>query len=145
MWLLVSVVVLFAGARTGNAGDCDEYSKVIKTNGNVVLRWADAEIFARTFVSQDFRVAGMIGPGRNGANFSIDRSRIQTPAWLSEYNIRSIGPDRFHPDVLLIGKRRYEGIVITRGELEPSLKGTSIEFSKLIERSARLGAMCFVD
>jgi hypothetical protein len=130
------------------AVDCGEYKKILNDNMQraQLLQWADSEIFSRRFEKKDFEeVLGFVGPGRNGADLSIDRSGIKVPAWLNGYAIRSVGPDKYHPNVVFVARRRYQGILITRGEFEESLKGTNIDKSGPEERKGRLAMICAVD
>lgn len=128
--------------------ECGEYRKIL--NDDVLraqlLQWADGEIFSRTFEKKDFdEVLGFVGPGRHGADLSIDRSGIKVPAWLDGYAIRSVGPNRFHPDVLFVARRRFQGIIITRDDFERSLSGTNIDKSGVEERDGRLAMICGMD
>lgn len=128
--------------------ECGEYRKILNDDARraQLLQWADNEIFSRKFEKKDFdEVLGFVGPGRHGADFSIDRSGIEVPAWLDGYAIRSVGPDRFHPDVLFVARRRFQGIIITRGDFERSLIGTNIDKSGVEERNGRLAMICDID
>lgn len=127
--------------------ECGEYRDLIHDTKKreELVRWADTEIFSRKFESNDFRVAGMIGPGRDGANFSLERAEIKIPQWLEGYVIRAVGPDKFQPNVLFVGRRRYQGLIITQNELDKSIKGTSIDITKLEEWSGRVGLICYGD
>jgi hypothetical protein len=142
-----SILCLAIAASANAIAACDDDRSLLRDEAKRIelLQWADAEIFSRKFSQADFRVAGMIGPGRYGANFSTERSGIRVPEWLSDYVIRAVGPDRFHPNVLFVGKFRYQGIIITRGEFESSLAGTPVEVARLDEWSGRLGLMCYAD
>jgi hypothetical protein len=110
-----------------------------------MARWADEQIFARTFEPEDFDTVGFVGPGKGGANFALELAGIQLPAMLTGYTVRSVGPDRYRPDVIFLGKRRYQGILITRGELDESLTRTTIDPRRVEQPNGRLAMMCYTE
>ncbi|MFC4822194.1 hypothetical protein [Dokdonella ginsengisoli] len=128
--------------------ECGGYAEILRSDDlrAQLLRWADEEIFSRTFGKKDFEeILGFVGPGRQGADFSIERSGIQIPSFIDGYSIRSVGPDRYHPNVIFVARRRYQGILISRGDFEDSLKGTKIDPSAPEMRKGRLAMICSLD
>ena len=144
-WIQILFAFVLISASGCRRIECGQYQRLLEDNAKreQLLNWADREIFSRNFSEYDFRVSGMMGPNRYGGNFSIDRANISMPSWLAGYNIRAVGPNKLHPDVLLIGKRRYQGVVVTRGSLDDSLKGTTITLASLDDWEGRLGVMCY--
>lgn len=128
--------------------ECGRYVEILDSDElrAQLLQWADEEVFSRTFEKKDFEeILGFVGPGRQGADFSIERSRMRIPSLLDGYVIRSVGPDRYHPNVIFVARRRYQGILITRGDFEDSLRGTKIDPSAPERREGRFAMICSLD
>lgn len=139
-----SLCLLSCDAR----GFCGEYKKLVeeKNTYETLVAWADKEIFTRTFEQKDFRQFDkFVGPGKGGADFDIQIASIKIPPILQGYVIRSVGPNRFHPDVILVGKRRYQGILITKGDFHASLGKIEGEALRIEEQIGRTGTICYGD
>lgn len=143
----ISCVLLALVASCTPSDGCDEYRSLLGSSDARadLARWADEQIFARTFESQDFDTLGFVGPGKGGANFALELAGIQLPATLTGYTVRSVGPDRYRPDVIFLGKRRYQGLLIARGELEASLSRTTIDRSRVEKLDGRFAMMCYAE
>ncbi len=149
--LFVLLLAMFASSppeADSKTSGCGEYIEMLNSNARQLdlIRWADREVFSKSFEQEDFdEITGFVGPGRNGANFSIERSGIALPPWLDGYTIRAVGPDKSRPNVLLVGRRRYQGILITRGEFGESLAGTTVDRSRVEKQVGRLALLCYPD
>ena len=142
---LMSAALLSSG---GCSNDCETYKAIVRSDEDQakLIDWADGEIFSRTFEMDDFeKVPGFVGPGKGGANFDLSHTDIEIPALLSGYTIRSVGPDRYHPEVILVGKRRYQGILITRGSLDESLRRTTMDRQRVEESKERVAMICYTE
>lgn len=145
--VLFSLLLPFMACADQRSVDCGAYSKMIHDSDRreELLKWADDQVFSRNFEKKDFdEITGFVGPGRTGANFSIEKSGIEVPRWLDGYTIRAVGPDKFHPDVLLVGLRRYQGILIARKDLDESVSRTTMDKSKIEGREGRLAMICYL-
>ncbi|MBA8882317.1 hypothetical protein [Dokdonella fugitiva] len=141
-----------ATASSANAAPANRPRSHLRDVGSVATcspraapAWADAQIFSRTFKSSDFDPYAPAGPGRGGGNLDVEKIGLQMPELIKGYVVRSIGPDKFHPDVILVGHRGSQGILVARGELMESLRGTTVDVSRLEERHRRLAMLCYVD
>lgn len=142
-----SFVLLAMVAGCSPDGGCDDYRRALGRSDvrAELVRWADEQIFARTFDSEDFDPVGFVGPGKGGANLALARAGIQLPTMLMGYTVRSVGPDRYRPDVIFLGKRRYQGILITRGELDEALTRTTIDRRRVEQPNGRVAMMCYTE
>ncbi|HEY6939915.1 MAG TPA: hypothetical protein VI238_00460 [Dokdonella sp.] len=145
--LLMITAAMLSSCVDWTSIQCDEYKNVLRDDARSaqLLAWADAQIFSRTFKSSDFDPYAPAGPGRGGGNLDVEKIGLQMPELIKGYVVRSIGPDKFHPDVVLIGHRGSQGILMARGELMESLRGTTVDVSRLEERHRRLAMLCYVD
>jgi hypothetical protein len=125
---------------------CDDYLDGLRDDvrRRELTDWADREIFSRTFTPDDFGSGGPTGPGKGGRYFRIERANISIPDSLSGYLIRSVGPDLYHPEVLLVGARRYQGYLISRGTFEQGMSDAGISIPTLEAWRERVGVMCFL-
>lgn len=143
-WLACSASLFSCSASKG----CGEYREMINDESvnHLLIEWADREVFSRVFERKNFeKFDKFVGPGKGGANFNIETANITIPTLLAGYSIRSVGPDRDRPDVILIGKRRYQGILITRADFYGSLNKIGGEPLHIVEHIGRTGMLCYED
>lgn len=145
---LFTLIVCISIAGCDRGEECGEYWKFIDDSeaNSSLLTWADKEIFDRSFSREDFQAYdSFVGPGKGGRNFDLAISNIQVPSFLEGYTIRSVGPNRDRPDVIYVGKRRYQGILITKDDFQSSidkLLGTPL---RIKNATGRVGLICYVD
>lgn len=146
--LVISIVCGFIVSACHARDHCVIYKGMLENEATVELlaKWADREIFSHRFSRSDFKSFDeFVGPGKGGTDFDLKTSGIEVPSIIHGYTIRSVGPDRDRPDVVFIGLRRYQGILIGRDVLShelPKISGTPLHIE--VERG-RLGVICYTD
>lgn len=142
------VATLFAllGLQGCKRLDCGDYWRFIEEpEASARLeRWADEAIFSRSFGDTEFQRRDTGGPGPGPGNLKPDVAETLLPDYLKGYNVRLIGPDSARPSMVLIGARKYQGIMISRGELDTDLAGTRLAKEQLEGSKGRIGLLCLM-
>lgn len=125
--------------------ECGEYNRYVddKEANEQLLRWADANVFNREFTDADLRVGSIVGPGGRFKSISIERSDLHVPKWFEDHELKVLGPDQYKPNVIFVGKRRYQGLIIARRTLEDSIAGTEVILDLLEKRTERVAVICY--
>lgn len=126
--------------------ECGKYNKFVddSKSSEELLLWADGNIFDRDFSDSDLRVGQIVGPGGRFKSISLDRSgRRPPPGFLKDYEIKIVGPNQYHPNIIFIGRSGYKGVVVSRNEMDESVVGTEIISDLLWKRRGRIAVICY--
>lgn len=143
MLVLVFIFLIVSGCKEIECGEYRAYLDDSKARERLV-EWADDAVFSRAFSEDDFARGGMNGPGPGPGNLRNEVASTLLPSELSNQNIRFIGQSGLNPDMVLIGRKKYQGILISRGDFDSSLARTRLTKDRLEGSVGRVGLLCLI-
>jgi len=127
---------------------CGEYLKYLEnpTDRQRLVEWVDRSIFSKSFELPDFKGGHYSGPGRRGATFKLNTSKLQRPEWMpTSYEVRAVGPSEAHINTVFIGGGRYQGVVVIRGHWDSSFDPMYLNEADISARAGRVGLVCYLE
>lgn len=143
MLALFFIALGMSGCKGMECGEYNVYLSDAKAREKLV-EWADTAIFSKTFSADDFARGGMNGPGPGPGNLRNEIAGALLLSELSNQNIRFMGRDGFNPDMILVGKRKYQGILISRSDFDSDLAKIRLTKDRLEGSVGRVGLLCLI-
>jgi hypothetical protein len=111
-----------------------------------LVEWVDRSIFSQSFQDIDFKGGHYSGPGRRGATFRLDTTRLKRPAWMpTSYEVRAVGPSEADINTVFIGGGRFQGVVVIRADWESSFDPMYLNRRDILARAGRVGLVCYLE
>jgi len=123
--------------------ECGSYHEYVENDklAATLLSWADSEVMNRSYAENELRGGSLVGPGRRAIRLAA--ARIDLPEGLANSEIRVLNQDARGPTAIFIGKRRFQGLIITRDSMPGSLKAIGLTPELLDSINGRLAVMCY--
>lgn len=122
--------------------DCGRYEKYTKGSRDYhqVVEWADRNVFDQKLTADQLRYGNLIGPGRRALSKDISKN---LPRELAGAEVRIIGGSWSSPDLIFVGFRRYQGILVSRIDVGSSLAAAGLSPSLVYRAEGRTALMCY--
>ncbi|MEZ5464663.1 MAG: hypothetical protein R3F22_05425 [Lysobacteraceae bacterium] len=126
--------------------DCGRYRHFLKNADDRVSlqQWADSEIFTRSFTSSELRTNCLRGPLPSPGCLKRDLAQSLLPDGLKHHYVRLIGMNADRPDMILIGLRKFQGLLVSRGSFDSALAQTRFTKDRLEGVEGRVGLLCLI-
>jgi len=144
IWLTAIGLLGGLSNPSGNEDACSAWKRLLTDvkPREEVLKWADSQIFSRTFSQGDLTWGRLHGPGRMKA-ISLQRTGIELPNNISGAEVRIIYLDSDSvPGGVFIGHRSYQGVIIARATLADVAAASEITADAFPSEKDRIALVC---
>lgn len=140
--LLVLVTLLCVSLASCKQIECGQYYKFTedKDSYSELVKWADNNVFNRTFSIDELRAGSLVGPGRRALPRSVHAG---IPLESDNIEVRIVDSNWVSPDLIFVGSRRLQGLLVSRRGIKDSLNSEELEIDLMEDSVGRVAIMCY--
>lgn len=140
--MLVTWLLMCAFLSSCKQVSCGRYYQFTddQSSYDQIVEWADRNVFSRSFSVKELRAGSLVGPGRRALPRSIHKG---LPIDLADFEVRIVDSDWENPDLIFVGKRRLQGILISRRKINVSLSSAGLPIELMEKTKGRVALMCY--
>lgn len=122
--------------------ECGRYYRFVEDRDSYeeIVGWADRNVFSRKFSTDELRAGRLVGPGRRALPRSVHRN---VPIDSENIEVRIVDSNWSSPDLIFVGSRRLQGVLISRREIDRSLDGANLSIRLMEGSKGRVAVMCY--